>query len=138
MYFAYKTNFTYISCTSGKYLACPEEIKSCSWPAEEFYHQIASKCFVIEPNERIQFKDISKLIEYHLNEREKLHYISISNKYFHDQYLPFPRHSRESANIATRDLEHVRCACAETTNRLALPTSGYLQLPNAISTTYWA
>ena len=72
----------YFLINSGYYLPCPEEIKQSSWPVDAFYNQMAKRCFVMNPNERCNFKDIVNILEKELDEEQRLRYIALSNQYY--------------------------------------------------------
>ena len=129
--------FNYLHIIRGEYLACPEEMKSISWPAEDFYNQITTKCFVINPNQRIKFMELTRIIESVLDENERLNYMALANQYNNEDKTMFSNEIHVSGGTKENQGGKPSNACCEFKEQIGLPTTnGYLKLPNIISQSF--
>ena len=109
-------------------------MKSTSWHAEDFYNQITMKCFVINPNQRIKFMELTRIIESVLDENEILNYMALANQYSNQRKTVFYNEIHVPVEIDKHQGPARSNVCCEITEHAdLLTTNGYLKLPNTIS-----
>ena len=112
-------------------------MKSISWAAEDFYNQITAKCFVINPNQRIKFMELTGIIESVLDENEILNYMALSNQYKNEDKNMFSNEIHVSGGTTETPDGKTSSECCEFAEQIGLPTTnGYLKLPNIISQSF--
>ena len=65
----------------GYRLPCPDNIKEIkTWPAEEIYNELSSKCFALSVETRSTFSEVASFIESKMNEMEKKTYRDVETR----------------------------------------------------------
>ena len=65
----------------GYRLPCPDNIKEIkTWPAEEIYSELSSKCFALSVENRSTFSEVASFIESKMNEMEKKTYRDVETR----------------------------------------------------------